>query len=424
MKLALERLVVLSFSVPRRYGGSLCVDYSIPRPEVVKRIRLDTRSGTSTPRPDENNKIESKLSIPSGPNRPTLLSDVKALPTKPPRGDAPSLRAPVNSPSMTNTGADETAKSATERNGDLPSLNEVVRPRSPPPSNAQQGMVSRKDPPQSPRGARSGDDTNARPVPQQGMPPPSAPSSTPSAQEFRSTAKQAFNHRGDERAENKPLRSGEVLPPSHPPSRPPSRGSGRGPSPPQNRRRSLSPVSRGPIDNRLDRPGDSGERPDRFPSRAFQTRQDRNQRGAVDTDRNDRSPRDRPAIRDSPISGARDSDRPREGDRDRERDRDRDRDRDRERDRDRDRHRRDWDKDRERDSSALRKDRDTTGRDASSNNRRDPPDDLPTGPDLSRNRSFSGGNGEDSLGKRRRAIEDDVRFVSFQCRRSDIPAVC
>ena len=121
----------------------------------------------------------------------------------------------------------------------------------------------------------------------------------------------------------------------------------------------------------------------------------------MDPDRIDRSPRER-----SGVSSSRDLDRIRDPDRDR------DRERDRERERERDRHRRDWDKDKGRDPSVSRsKDRETlVGREPPLHPRRDTlPDELPTGPDLTRNRSFSGGIGEDHLGKRRRGPDDDVR---------------
>lgn len=226
------------------------------------------------------------------------------------------------------------------------------------------------------------------------MPPPAAPSSTPSAQELRSTAKQALSQRGDERSENKSSRSVDIRPLSRPPSRPPSRGSTRGPSPPASRRRSPTPPSRGPPFET--HPQREVDRSDRSTSRTFPPRQDRIQRGGIDIDRMDQNARDR-----VPVSHNRDL----------ERIRDPDRDRDRERDRERDRHRRDWDKDKSRDVSVSRKDREVTvGREPPSHPRRDTlPDDLPTGPDLSRTRSFSTGNGEDHLGKRRRALDDEVR---------------
>jgi THO complex subunit 2 len=373
---------------------------SIPRPEVVKRIRPDNRSATSTPKPEDASMAETAVALPSGPNNQPKPSETKMPPSKPARPEASPLRPSTASPHVAIIETDNaTAKTSIQSSDARPPVKEA-RLRSPQQTNTTHLLPS-KEPPQSPRSLRSADDTHSRPVPQQqDMPPPSAPSSTPSAQELRTTAK-VLSQRGDERSENKGSRSGDIHPLSRPPSRPPSRGPARGPTPPPSRRRSLSPVPRGPpFDNRVERPGEV-DRSDRSSGRVFPPRQDRIQRPGMDADRVDRSPRDRA------VSSSRELDRIRDPDRDR----DRERDRERERERDRDRHRRDWEKDKGRDSSVSRKDRETpVGREPPSHPRRDSlSEDLPTGPDLSRNRSFPGGIVEDHLGKRRRGPDEDVR---------------
>ena len=91
-------------------------------------------------------------------------------------------------------------------------------------------------------------------------------------------------------------------------------------------------------------------------------------------------------------------------DRERDRERERDADRDRDRERDRDRHRKD-DRERDRDS---RKDREGAARGAGTPSAGTPAADdrgLPSRPDAARRRD------EDSLGKRRRATDDDVRHI-------------
>ncbi|KAF8528694.1 hypothetical protein JB92DRAFT_745322 [Gautieria morchelliformis] len=338
-----------------------------------------------------------------GPNNQTTSSDTKMPPSKPARPEASPLRASTASPHVAIIQADnDTAKSSIQPSDARLPVKEV-RPRSPQQMNTTQLLPS-KEPPQSPRSLRVADDAHSRPVPQQqDMPPPSAPSSTPSAQELRTTAK-VLSQRGDERSENKASRNGDMHPLSRPPSRPPSRGSARGTTPPPSRRRSLSPVPRGPpFENRVERPVEV-DRSDRSSGRVFPPRQDRIQRPGMDADRIDRSPRDRA------VSSGREIDRIRDPDRDR----DRERDRERERERERDRHRRDWEKDKGRDHSVSRKDREApVGREPPSHPRRDTlPDDLPTGPDLSRNRSFSGGTVEDHLGKRRRGPDEDTDRAS------------
>ncbi|TFK56192.1 hypothetical protein OE88DRAFT_1621965 [Heliocybe sulcata] len=170
--------------------------------------------------------------------------------------------------------------------------------------------------------------------PQANMPPPSVPSQTVSAQELRETARQTITTRSSvEKEDAGPSRRRLQSPPTRPGTRPPSadsRGSGGRPR------------------------SDTGRTDDRRSER--DARRDARELGVPDRrdSRADRSARDRDMEREREKDRGRDrhSDRERERERDRDH-RDRDRDRDRERDRDRDRHRRD-DKDRDRDS---RKDR-------------------------------------------------------------------
>lgn len=240
----------------------------------------------------------------------------------------------------------------------------------------------------------------------QTMLPPTIPSQTLSAQELRETAKQTM---------------GRLEPRSH-----------NGSAAPSPRRRSPSPITRpGTRDPSSDSRGSGGRsRSDRavenLPEDKRQEKEMRSdsrthsatvsRRDSLTHNRSDRGARERLRESEKDRDGEREKDRDRGRDRhaDRERDRERDRDRerarerDRERDRDRDRHRRD-DKDRERD----RKDRDDSGRNQPGAVPT-PQDDrsLPTRPDPMRHRGAP--SSEDSLGKRRRPIDDEVYYFSFR----------
>lgn len=131
-------------------------------------------------------------------------------------------------------------------------------------------------------------------------------------------------------------------------------------------------------------------------------------RDSLTHNRSERSGRERGRDRDGDRDEReRDRDRGRDrhghGDREREKAGERDRDRDRERDRDRDRHRRD-DKDRDRDRKEARAQSSGTNTPITNDDRN-----PPTRPDP-RHRNGST-LPEESLGKRRRPTEDDVRNI-------------
>lgn len=409
---------------------------SIPRPEVVKRIRTEPRAGTPT-QPSANGKspdikvqpmdidtahVESNDKA----QTPANSQDSSAVPTRPYRNTASKVSSPL--PNAPSPRPDAPVSSAT--------------PQKPPPTKEPHHAVTpmsvstnvpmTKQPPQSPRSHRPLDERFIRPeVPQ--MPPPSAPSQTVSAQELRETAKQTVGRRGplDEMFEDKGR-----APPSEPRHQ---ASSSRAPSPA--RRRSQSPPTRPGTRNpsnesrtsagrsRSDR-GDGERSDDRRGDRDIrqESRSSDRRDGALHqserrerlTSRDAERERDRDKDRGRDRHGDRERDRerdrdkvrePRERDRDRDRDRgerERDKERDRERgdrDRDRDRHRRD-EKDRDRES---RKDRDALGRGI-------PPsavDDrsIPNRPDPSRHRSAQ--TGDEALGKRRRSAEDEVRISAI-----------
>ncbi|PIL37228.1 hypothetical protein GSI_00921 [Ganoderma sinense ZZ0214-1] len=351
---------------------------SIPRPEVVKRVRPEARS-TPDGKPVAEPKTAPKADamdidqpVPQSASRDSLN-----LPNAPPKGLSP-----------------------------IPaSLSDHARSRPPTPSQpAAVRNAAAKPIPSSPRGSlNSLDGKGQRPETQQTMPPPSEPSQKLSAQELRETAKQSRVDKND------------IPLPTEPRSQAPA------PSP---RRRSPSPTSRPGTRNPSsesrasgDRRSARGDKPDekrserearqegREPSRRESARSERR---AAREDREKDGERDRDRGRDR--HGERDRrDRDRERDRDEKRDRERERDRDghrerereRDRDRDRDRHRRD-EKDRDRES---RKDREpgrgsaTVAATALAN-----VDDrgLP-------NRPETGGRhrGDESLGKRRRGGDDE-----------------
>ncbi|CAL1701359.1 unnamed protein product [Somion occarium] len=337
---------------------------SIPRPEVVKRVRPEARTPdgmknggetVASPKPDAMvvDSVAARSSAGIAPVRPSSPSTLPPLPK------------------------------------DIAMLREASRPSTP-------SSLSGRSPASLAQAAQT-------------MPPPSIPSQTTSAQELRETARQT---RPSTDKEEKTLRSvpegrGQVAQPS--PSLPPSQ------------RRSPSPTSRPGTRNHSAESRASGGRA-RESTRGSAEGEDRRteREGRIDTRRDHRGERSgRAAARESDREKdldrdrerrdrhgdreRRDRDRERDRDKERERDRDvrdRERDRERDRDRDRDRHRRD-DKDRE------RKDRDVTSRGpAPATAPAIPSDDrgLPSRPDVSRHR---GQHGEDTLGKRRRPTDDD-----------------
>ncbi|KAL7282472.1 hypothetical protein ACG7TL_003943 [Trametes sanguinea] len=173
---------------------------SIPRPELVKRIRPDNRSGESSSQP------------PQGPSRSDAMDVDQPGPSQ---GSRDNLNVPSTSkaPSPLPNQVTENARNS--------------RPATPVQPMASRLAAANKPIPTSPRAAlNSLDQRSARPETQQVMPPPSAPSQKVSAQELRETAKR---ERGDERS---------VQPPTEP------RAQAGAPPPQSPRRRSPTPTSR------------------------------------------------------------------------------------------------------------------------------------------------------------------------------------
>lgn len=359
----MERCVALTHSVIQN-SFKYC---SIPRPEVVKRVRPEKSSESPKP-PSDTTQTEPKTSI------PPHINDLR-----------PSSKDDSN-----------------------PNSHPHSRYNSP--ANARDSPIhvspSTNGPPQSPRNHRPGEE-KSRPDIIPAMPPPIIPSQTPSAQELRETAKLTISRPERPEARNP---NGSRAP--SPLNRSPSPASRPGTRNASSESRASGGRSRSDRGNDGDREERRSDRENRQESRDHAATLGR--RDSITHNRSERSGRERPSARDMDKDGDRDKERDRgrdrHGDREKERDRDRDldrardRDRDRERDRDRDRHRRD-DKDRDRDRDS-RKERDP--------NRGQPgmppaPQDdraLPTRPDPSRHRNPPGV--EDGLGKRRRAPDDDV----------------
>jgi THO complex subunit 2 len=247
-----------------------------------------------------------------------------------------------------------------------------------------------KQPPHSPRGHRIVEERMSR-SDAAPMPPPVTPSQTASAQELRETARQSMR-RSDELADARVIAVGESRMNSpgarrrsqSPPTRPGTRNASA-----ESRTSGERLADRGEVDRaderRLER---ESSRQDAYPSERREHRRDRSER---DRERGRDRHGDRERDREHRGERERDPERDRERrDRDRERDRERDRDRDRERG---DRHRRD-EKDRDRES---RKDREISGRTV-----------LPA-EDRGRPGHRSAAPNDETLGKRRRLGDDDVR---------------
>ncbi|KAI0750889.1 transcription factor/nuclear export subunit protein 2-domain-containing protein [Daedaleopsis nitida] len=338
---------------------------SVPRPEVVKRVRPDPRDeGKAVPKSDAMDVDQNAT--------PSISRDNLAAPT--------ALRPASAIP---------------------PSVSDGARGSRPATPNQPRAAATRSIP-NSPRGTHGFYDQKTQPV----MPPPSEPSQTLSAQELRETAKQSRAAANEK----------DVQPPTEPRAQ---AGSTPARSP---RRRSISPSSRPGTRNpsqesrasggrsRGDKPDDKrAERDGRPEPRDSARRENRTERRAAREERDKDVERERERGRDRHGERERRGDRehPRERERDKERDRDRERDREghrerereRDRDKDRDRHRRD-EKDRDRDG---RKEREGSGRAPAAVSTDTPPNDrgLPNRPETGRHR------GDDSLGKRRRGGEDE-----------------
>lgn len=320
---------------------------SIPRPEVVRRVRAEARdSPRQSPAPVKMDVATDGRNVSTPPRSLENLS----VPTGP-----GNRRSPILHP-------------------------DAPRPNLPAPPHQQPGYGA-----ESLRPSRSSEANNSN------MPPPSVPSQTLSAQELRESARMTLP-----RVEKSDSQQGHI-----------------GSAAPSPRQRSLSPTSRpGTRDPSNDSRGSGGRTRADEPKRPErESRQDGREHGSsiarrdsLTHNRSERSGRERGRDRDGDRDDRdRERDRGRDrhghGEREREKGGDRDRDRDRERDRDRDRHRRD-EKDRDRDRKESR---------GQTGNTTTPVIDernLPTRPDP-RHRN---GNtpSEDTLGKRRRPLEDDV----------------
>ncbi|EKM59356.1 uncharacterized protein PHACADRAFT_191704 [Phanerochaete carnosa HHB-10118-sp] len=386
---------------PSMPGSTRIAIDSIPRPEVVKRVRPDTRS----PAPRVNGEAEAKT---NGQLDPMQVDKLHAS-VRPPVTATTPPTAPRRDEQGIPRGA--AGPGATLRPGspNIPAGSPVLRSISqmegsrPPTPSPLVRSVSNRDLTQSPRIGTS--DSRGRVEASQVMPPPANPSQTTSAQELRETAKQS---RPIDKVEEKPARP----PPAEP------RGQQTSASTPASasRRRSPSPLSRPgtrnpSLESRAsggrsrgatgdsERSDDKRDRESRHESR----RDVHGRRSTRESDRekeSDRERRDRHGDRERPRDRDRERDRERDGHRDKDRDRDRDRHRDSERDRDR--HRKD-EKDRDRES---RKERDGSGRGiptGPSSSATPAVDErgLPVRPDTSRRRE------DEALGKRRRPTEDE-----------------
>jgi len=340
---------------------------SIPRPEVVKRVRPESKAqDTSKP-------------LPEGPAS-TRQDPPQSIDRKhPPLSD--SLETHVQS------GVD---------NSRLSNIGQ----------NVQNGQTLR-EPHQRPV------DLPLRPENASSMPPPIVPSQTVSAQELRETARQTIVRSEKLEVHNQNGTAGQSprpqsLSPTRPGTRNPSNDSrtsgGKG----------VTDGDRGAEDHRLDKDGRLENKDSSSLTRRDSLTHNRTERRVRDGEKDRDSDRDRDRGRDRHSERDREKERDRDH-RDRDRDRDRDRERDRERERDRDRHRRD-DKDRDRDS---RKERDNTASRSQVSSPALGTDDrgLVTRPepprqDSSRRRDNSQTNGDtESLGKRRRATDDEVCTV-------------
>jgi len=355
--------------------------YSVLRPEVVRRVRTEPRGDTPgrlTPNPNGDYSKPQPMEVDAPAISPNKQDDVAdGHRPSPVSGHRPD--APISSLHKTNL------------------LQPREGPPTPLPSPVATYLPPTKQPPHSPRGHRGPEERSSR-SDAAPMPPPSAPSQTASAQELRETARQSIRRneeqvdtrsvppdaRGDLRLNSPSLRRRSQSPPTRPGTRnasAESRGSGE------------RPGDRGDMD-RVDerRPERDSNRQDAYPPDRREHRRDRSER---ERERGRDRHGDRERDREHRDRGERDPDRDRDNRRERERDRDRERERDRDRERG-DRHRRD-EKDRDRES---RKDREVSSRTV-------PPAEDRSQPTRPGHRSAA--PAEDTLGKRRRPTDDEVR---------------
>ncbi|CAA7260264.1 unnamed protein product [Cyclocybe aegerita] len=341
---------------------------SIPRPEVVKRVRPDPKAADSPKPTPEPLKPE------TNDRRPADVKDEHHANNRASQPESPRHPREI--------------QNVSQQNG--------------PPSNA----------PEPPRFPRPLDQLRGDSSPV--MPPPIVPSQTASAQELRETARQTIgkSERSDTRSHNGSAAPSPRIRSPSPPTRPGTRNA-------SNESRTSGGKSRSDPGN-PDR-GSDDRRPEiREPigniGRRDSLTHNRTERSSRDRGRDDK---DRDADRD------RDRGRDRHGDRERDRDRDRDRERERERerekDRDRDRHRRD-EKDRDRDRDSRKEREAATNRSQAGTPSTSVPDErnLLSRPDTSRHRGTPQNNGgDDGLGKRRRPTEDDPERSSKRSSRKD-----
>jgi len=257
------------------------------------------------------------------------------------------------------------------------------------------------------------------------MPPPSAPSQTASAQEIRSTARQANQSQEAKLRANTAIedrRSPQVGSPAI--SRPQSPGSRPG-----TRNASVDSRTSGPSNRKSDRDADSQE--EKKPARGEKSERSGGHRDVLHG-RSERNGRDRSSTKEPSRTGDRDKSererdkiRDREKDRDREhrdrdresrdkgrtreRERDRDKDRDRERDRDRgDRHRRESTRDDKEHDREQRSERSSVSRTQHVPTEQAGGTTLPNRPDAPKHRAPDHSGGDDPGAKRRRTAEEDV----------------
>ncbi|TFK29236.1 hypothetical protein FA15DRAFT_664153 [Coprinopsis marcescibilis] len=356
---------------------------SIPRPEVVKRVRPDAKTAEAS-RPAADTVKTDGLPPPIRPIPVHISGDNHQVPARTP--DSYSSRYP-------------------SRNSQAPSPIPVA--------SGRDSIDNRRN---DDRIGSSGGGASARMEGVQDMPPPAIPSqSQQSVQGLRETARMSIHPRAHDKLDVKTT-NGSNAPSPRVRSQSPNSGSRPGTrNASADSRESGGRMRADRIERERGEPG-TEDRERKEPS----SRESGGGTGRRDslTHTRERANRDRGSERDSRDDRGRD----RHGDRERERDRDRDRERDRERDRDRDRdsrdrHRRD-DKDRDRDRDS-RKERDNGP------NRGAVPslpavEGLPSRPEPSRHRGLpSAPSADDGLGKRRRAGDDDSDRASKRSSRKD-----
>ncbi|KAI5124799.1 hypothetical protein M0805_005432 [Coniferiporia weirii] len=369
---------------------------NIPRPEVVKRNRLDSRPPEVAPSETlkkEQNDRQEPMQVDQ-----QLANQIESPSLPPSPAIRPKDEAPASSPShLTRPSRPDLRKEV------LQGLNGHSRPATPQPLAHVDIPNSAKEPSQSPR-------HRDRDVIQPAMAPPAAPSQTPQAQELRSSRS---GGRGDKVGHSPREPRAEM---THSPAR-------RSPSPASRPgTRNASADSRTSGESRRERSrrerGSDVEPEDskRITSLDVPTRAERSSGAHRDVPhgRSERNGRDR-----IPGSSTRDADRERESDRDKGRERDRERDRekrergDREshRERDRDRERDRGDRDRERDRHRREdkeRERERKAPGAAKEAEDQSEHGLPVRPDGSRHRNHaSSAHSDDTLGKRRRPADDE-----------------